>query len=317
MTDDMPAGAGEEPGPRFPLRLAAIDIGSNAIRFVAVEFTDASSYTILESRRAAIRLGHAVFLTGRIATRLLDDTIATLADFRRRMDTHGVAAYRAVATSAIRDSGNAAAFRQRARAEAGVRVDVISGAEEARLVWLAVRDRVHLDGPWLLVDLGGGSLELSVVTQAAIACTESHALGTVRLLAQVDDGTGQDDDRLAEVLATQLAPIRLPACAAGELQGLLATGGNAEAIATLAAAAAGDSGVIRLTVHALHEVNRRLAALTREERVSQLGLRPDRADVILPAGLVYAHLARLAGAAEILVPHVGVREGVLLDLASR
>lgn len=306
----------------FPLRVAAVDIGSNAIRFTAAEFLDRSRRVDLEYQRVPVRLGRNAFLTGRLAEDNIDVAVEAMVSFRRLVETLEVEEHRVVATSAVRESSNGGEFADRVRREAGFRLETITGSEEARLVWLAVRDRVPLEGRWMLVDLGGGSLEVSVVGPDGIEWTESHTMGTVRILEDLGWTRGGDEDgpskekrkRLSRLLEEYTRTLRLPSVGEDDLEGLIATGGNIEALAELAGVAPDDRGVSRLSVEALQATRKRLAKLSYRERVDDLGLREDRADVILPAAHVYERVALLAGAEEIVVPHVGVKEGVLLDL---
>lgn len=298
----------------FPLRVAAVDIGSNAIRFSAAEFLDRSSRVELDYQRVPVRLGHSAFLTGRLTPENMEIAVEALTSFRRLLDTLEIRDVRVVATSAVRESRNGGELAERVRREAGLRIETITGSEEARLVWLAVRDRLPLEGRWMLVDLGGGSLEVSVVRRAGIEWSESHTMGTVRLLEDLGGTEPGSERRLGRLLAEYTRTMRLPVLDDEGLAGLIATGGNIETLAKLADAAPDASGVSRLPVAALKAMNRRLADMTFRRRVDELGLREDRADVIVPAGHIYARVAELAGAQEIVVPHVGVKDGVLLDL---
>lgn len=300
----------------MPLRVGAIDVGSNAIRALAGEFRSPHEYSVLEEQRLPVRLGHEVFLSGRLAPAVVDAAVDALISIRRRFEANGIVHYRAVATSAVRESENGAEFLDRARREAGLVVEAITGAEEARLIHVAVRSRVALGGKrWVLVDLGGGSVEVSLVDEPGIIWSESHTMGSVRLLEELST---KDDDPslLTRLLAEYTGALRLPE-AVRQLRpaGMIATGGNIEALARLAGAVERD-GVAVLTVDALRTVLQRLAGLSYQERIEQLGLRPDRADVIAPAAAVYERLAALAGVDELVVPGLGVREGVLLDLVA-
>ena len=311
----MPQG---RPGgdPAFPLRVAAVDVGSNAIRFVAAEFLDSSERVELETHRVPVRLGHSAYLTGLLDPENIDVAVEALSSCGRRIDALGIGRVRVVATSAVRESRNGTELVERVRRASGLRIETITGQEEARLVWLAVRHRFPLEGRWILVDLGGGSLEVSVVRQERVEWSESHRLGTVRLLEELggtDPGSGE---RLAGLIARYSSALRLPVLREEGLVGLIATGGNIEALAKLAGAERDNRGVSRLPLAELETLNRRLAELTYRQRVRKLGLREDRADVIIPAGRIYARVAELSGASEIVVPNVGVKDGVLLDLAS-
>jgi exopolyphosphatase/guanosine-5'-triphosphate,3'-diphosphate pyrophosphatase len=304
-------------GVQFPLRAACVDMGSNAIRFLIAEFTSESDYQVLASERLPVRLGHGVFLSGRLDPAAMDAATAALTEFRARMRDLGVEHYRAVATSAVRESSNGDEFVERVAAECGIELDVISGSEEARLVHRAVASRIALGTRhWLLVDLGGGSVEVSLVDQGGTVWSESHTMGSVRLLEELTEA-GADPGRFRRVLEEYISVLRVPAVATGEqLAGYIATGGNIETLAKLGGSK-DDEGVSTLPLDVLGGVIDRLAKMSFRERVDELGLREDRADVILPAALVYERLAELSGSQEIIVPHVGIKEGVLYDLVSR
>ncbi len=297
----------------FPIRVAAVDIGSNAIRLTAAEFLDPGRSVLLDSQRVPVRLGHSAFLTGLLTPENMELAVEALSSFRRMVDAFGVAQHRVVATSAVRESRNGGELAERVRRESGLDLETITGSEEARLVWLAVRNRIPLEGRWMLMDLGGGSLEVSVFAESGIEWSESHTMGTVRLLEELG-GDAEDPESLDRLIAEYTRTLRIPSLTDDGLAGLIATGGNIETLAELAGCAPDGDGVSRLPVDALHRVRERLAGLDYRGRIDRLGLREDRADVILPAVHVYGRVAELAGAREILVPHVGVKEGVLLDL---
>lgn len=299
---------------RFPLRTAALDVGSNAIRFLVAEFSDAERFSALEAERLPVRLGHDAFTSGILSEASQDAALAAAVRFREELDRFGVAYYRAVATSAVRESRNGGELVDRIRRESGVRLETITGSEEARLVWLAVRHRMGLgDRPWILADLGGGSMEVSLVTESGIHWSQSHPVGTVRLLEDFGAGQVQGQD-LLELLEHFTSRLSLPEEALGTIEGAIITGGNAEALADLIRPGGVSNAPTELTRQELRAVLDRLAALTVAERIERLGLRPDRADVILPAAIVYHRVATLAATERIVVPRVGVREGVLYDM---
>jgi exopolyphosphatase/guanosine-5'-triphosphate,3'-diphosphate pyrophosphatase len=301
-------------GQAFPIRLGAVDIGSNAIRMLAAEFHSAGSVMQLEELRLPVRLGHDVFLTGKLTPDAMNAAMDGLKLFSRRLQELNVAVNRVVATSAVRDSRNGAELVRRARDEAGFVIDVITGAEEARLVHLAVRKRVRLGRQkWLIADLGGGSVEVSVVDDHGIFRTESHEMGSVRLLEELGVA-GEEPGRFRRRLEEYTATLRNSRILHSKVAGFIATGGNIEALARLADAKPDRSGVATLRTEELRSMIERLGRLSFAERVSQLDLREDRADVILPAAMVYERLAVLAGVDTVLVPGVGVKDGVLWDL---
>ena len=297
-------------------RVAAIDAGSNAIRFVVADFDGPVSHKVIHKRREPIRLGHRVFTHGRLDDGAMDEAVRAFLDFRGEMDALGVEGMRAVATSATREAGNRDHFLERVRTEARIALEPISGAEEARLIHLAVRRRVDLSrGRWILVDLGGGSVEVSLVSDAGILWSESYRIGTVRLLETLATARGCHDSLRAWV-RRQLSALTIPPPDAYPgPTAFAATGGNIEAIARLALSYMDPLKLAILPTNRLDAVIHLLNAMSVAERTRELRLRPDRADVILPAALVYRHFAQLAHAEHIVVPSVGVKEGVLLDVA--
>ncbi len=307
-----PAAAGV-----FPLRVACVDLGSNAIRFLAQEHAADGSTTCLASERRAVRLGHGVFVSGRLDPAAVDAAVAELAAFRVDMDRLGVTHWRAVATSAVREASNGPAFVERVRRETGLELEVVNGAEEARLVHLAVSRRLALGPrPWLLADLGGGSVEVALVDQDGAQWSESHTMGSVRLLEELTQ-SGSDPGRFRRLLEEYVAALRAPAALhQRQVAGYIATGGNIETLVKLAGTI-GDGGIGRLPLAALQSLIDQLAAMSYRQRVDQLGLRPDRADVILPAAMVYHRLGVVAGVREIIVPQVGLKDGLLHDLVDR
>lgn len=378
------------------LRLAAIDAGSNAIRFVVGDFAcsrdsaavppdatrvadvldsvavdppdtagaavprgsaailpesavaaDPLDYSVVARLRFPVRLGRGVFTHGSLDEGAMEEAVVAFRRFRAEMDRLGVDSYRAVATSATREANNRDRFLDRIHQESDIVLEPIDGREEARLVHLAASRRVDFSrGRWALVDLGGGSVEVSLVNHAGILCSESYRVGTVRLLETMEAAAGCSDtvrewvERELCGLAIPDAPAPmegLPAHTPGALPtpipdlshstpnepdargplAFAATGGNAESIAKLALSYVDPLRVAVLSKRRLDAVVHLLAAMTVRERIERLGLRPDRADVVLPAALVYQRFAELAAVDRIVVPNAGVKEGVLLDLAAR
>ena len=263
-----------------------------------------------------MRLGHGVFLTGRLAAREMDQALQVFRLYRERMEALGVKSYRAVATSAVRDSDNGPEFLARVTKEAGLDLAAINGSEEARLVHRAVASRVDLSGgTWMLVDLGGGSVEVTLADESGVLWSESHTVGAVRLLEELT-GASEDPGRFLRLLTEYVGTLRVPAALERERpRGLVATGGNIETLAQLALAPRGADGVSRLPVGDLSRLISKLSSMSYRERVEKIQLREDRADVILPAALVYERLALLARVEVVHVPYVGVKDGIVLDLA--
>lgn len=265
-----------------------------------------------------VRLGHGVFTEGGFDEETLAAGVAAFRGFREQIDALGVTRTRAVGTSATREASNRQRFLDQVLAEARISLEPISGKEEARLVHLAVSRKIDLSrGRWVLLDLGGGSVEVSLVDETGILWSRSFRIGTVRLLETLEAAEGCHDT-LRQWVARQLRLLAIPPHESGR-QGppaFAATGGNIEAIARLALSYVDPLRLAILSKNRLDAVIRLLAGMTVAERIRKLQLRPDRADVILPAALVYRHFAELVQNDQIVVPGVGLKEGVLLDVAS-
>ncbi|MBY0586886.1 Ppx/GppA family phosphatase [bacterium] len=302
----------------FPLTVACVDAGSNGIRFAAARFRTERHFEILATERIPVRLGHEVFLTGRLSHQTMDQAVEGFCNFRRKIDELHIHRWRACATSAVREASNSKEFKDRVFAASGIEIQIIDGAEEAWLVHLAVSNRIDLgDRPWLMVDLGGGSVEISLSDSKGIHWFESYTIGSVRLLEQLTQ-SGESPEQFLSLLEEYVSTIRVPLSTEDKLAGYIATGGNIEELVRLAPSSASSppDGVARLSMSDLRGIISRLAVTTYKQRVEQFGLRPDRADVILPAAMVYERLGKLAGVTEITVPRVGVRDGILLDIVA-
>lgn len=289
-------------------------MGSNAIRLVAADFIAPTTFAELLSDRVPIRLGHGVYLTGRLDENAMEGAVRVMVRFREVLDHFEIAHYRAVATSAVRESTNAREFVRGIKKKSGIELEIITGVEEARLVCGALKGRLELDDePWVLADLGGGSLEIALFDASGMLSSESHTIGSVRLHEEFQEAAG-DLRRFRKLLDEYLEALSLPAITGPGGQGFVATGGNMEDLAHLAGASKDEDGVSVVSLGDLEGVIERLAEMSYRQRVEKLGLREDRADVILPAALVYARLAHLVGVEEIHVPYLGVKEGVMYDM---
>jgi exopolyphosphatase / guanosine-5'-triphosphate,3'-diphosphate pyrophosphatase len=309
-------------------RFAAIDVGSNAMRLRIVEVErpvgPTSGLILGQSRevltlRLPVRLGREVFLTGALTAQAVSSATDALRQFREAMDAAEVDQYRAVATSAVREAKNGALFVERARREAGLDVEVIEGVEEARLVQLAVRRRLGLDQKRaLLIDIGGGSTELTLLDRGELRASQSLPMGAVRLLEaflETDRAVDMRHSRLmAEYVERVLVEMR-PELAKADPEVLIATGGNMETLAALCPYPAAESPAI--DVAAARELVARLSAMSTADRAAAYGLRADRADTIVPASHIMLRVAGPFGHKAVLAPGVGVKEGILEELAER
>ena len=286
----------------------AIDAGSNAIRVVIAELAPAELVRI-EAERLPVRLGHNAFTRGELDNSTIDAAVAAFVHFRQRFDHHGVSIYRAVATSAVRNSSNRDVLLHRLYHEAGIELDVIEGEEEARLVRKSVMRAFgpqHL--PRAILDLGGGSLEVNL-RQGSVWRGYSLPVGTVRLLETfgLDGAIG---DAEAGMVRRYTATLMHTIAKNGGAAGVAAiTGGNAEALAKILSP---DGSGFELAD--LEKALPDIVSSTVEQRIVKLGIKRDRAEVIGIAALVLATAARQLGLGKLVAPGVGVREGVLIEL---
>ena len=293
--------------------IAAVDVGSNAIRLVVLEVGGSGHGRHLEQQRYALRLGTDVFGTGAISTDTLERMLTVFTDIAARLHQHGVTCYRAVGTSALRDARNTREVVETLRRTTGISLEVIDGREETRLMRDALLREV--DAPrrgMLLIDLGGGSLELERLPGRR---SLSLPLGTVRLLhrypvlqeplsAEAISAIGLE----IECELRQALHRRRP-CTIG-----VGTGGNLDALGRLVPVV--DRPCVTIDVGRLEALAVEAGALTMGERGLRYGLRPDRADLVLPAALVVLALSRVVGLHEILVPGTGLRQALLYELAA-
>lgn len=299
-----------------PVQLSAIDAGSNAIRLVIARATSPQHIQILESERAAVRLGHNAF-THRL---LDDDTIARASrafrHFRDRMDHHHVSAYRAVATSAAREVRNCRKLMERIRRKSGIELEIISSQEEARLVCAAVHwalgDRVQ---PRLIFDLGGGSLELNFFDRGRLQQRVALPLGTIRLMETFAIEGAIDEDHARRLRHHVLSLLRSTMPSRPQLSRAIAVacGGNAEALVRIAPGPFVER-TPTINPRLLRDQMWRILSLDVASRMRVFRVRRDRAEVMGIASIIITTLAQWLGARSLLVPGVGVREGLLLDL---
>lgn len=298
---------------------ASIDIGSNASRLLIVEADDAETVRKVDSFRVPVRMGHGVFLTGRLDPDAIDACVEGLKTFKKELATREIAGIRAVVTASARDAVNSDELLERAEKEAGIRLEAISGTEEARLVKLAVEQKLTLGGyRSLLVDLGGGSLELSEVHHDEVRYSTSLEIGTVRLLESFLTADGpvspQQEHLLTEYIDRLIDPTE-EQFRRRRYDFVAGTGGNFDAIAKLCPVAGRDQPAIDIRL--ARALLPRMAKLTPAERQAAYDLRYDRADVIVPALYVILRVADLARTEEIIAPGVGLKEGIVAELVDK
>jgi exopolyphosphatase / guanosine-5'-triphosphate,3'-diphosphate pyrophosphatase len=321
-------------------RFGALDLGSNALRLRVVEAMapnaegrsqlallpgePSSTWREVVSLRAPVRLGAEVFTTGKLAPTSIGQACAALREFRMAMDAAKVDAYRATATSAVREASNGATLVERARREAGIELEIIEGVEEARLIQLAVVRQLALhDKKALLIDLGGGSTELTFLDHGQSAFSMSLPLGTVRLLETVLKGAGgkhlgkEHARLLGEMVDRALVEVK-PHITKASFDVVVGTGGNIDTLAELCPQKPDKKDPkAAVDISALRPLFTKLCAMTPSERKDAYGLKPDRADTIVPAASILLRVAELFKAQSVLAPGVGLKDGILEELVDK
>jgi len=300
------------------VKISAIDVGSNAMRMVVGEVDEKWQVNAIENIRLPVRLGGDVFSKGSLEKKTIQQAEEAFLRFNHVAKRYKVHRLRAVATSAAREASNGDLLIDRIYRTSGIVLEIISGEEEARLIHQAVINELKLKKKrTLLIDIGGGSVEVTVSNGRSIISTESYNMGTVRLLEKLDvkkkskHPFGKLVSDYAEAaryrIERDLGRKKIQICAG--------TGGNVEEIGRLRQRMFKGESDRLVTLPELEKLIERLNDMSYTERMRKLKLRPDRADVILPASIVLHLVAKEAGVKQIAIPNVGLKDGILLDLA--
>lgn len=300
-----------------PVHIAAIDAGSNAVRLAISRAFSALDIEPLVNERYSLRLGESVFVRHRFSEKLLKKGVKAFKHFREIMDEYGVTRYRAVATSASREARNRDAFVRAVKRATGIQLEVISSAEESRLGRVAVLAALGPESPpRCIADLGGGSLEVSILRDHIVEQAVQLPVGTVRLMTTLPL-TGPLRAAQAEQVRRYVRAIlesRLPSRPNLGEQPAVALGGNAETLANIAPGPR-LHGLPTLDLSLLRERLPDLLGRDVRERMRAYGIRRDRADVIGIAGITFLTLGRYLNIRCLLIPSVGLREGLLQEIA--
>ena len=288
------------------------------MRMMVGELDETWRVKTIENIRLPVRLGQDVFSKGFLEKKTIRQTEEAFLRFKHVAETHDVHRLRAVATSAAREAANGNLLLDRVYRTSGIEIEIISGEEEARLIHRAVIHELKSKNKrTLLIDIGGGSVEVTISTGQDIISTDSYNMGTVRLLEKLDSKNGSKHPfgKLVREYA-EAARYRIERDLGDEkIQVCAGTGGNVEEIGRLRQKLFKAESDRFITVQELGKLIERLNSMSYEDRMLKLKLRPDRADVILPAAIVLHLIASEAGVKQILIPNVGLKDGILLDIA--
>lgn len=286
-------------------KFAAIDIGSNAIRLLVQNVIEAEGRETQFKKsslvRVPIRLGQDSFTKGIISKLNEERMINAMKAFKLLMQVHGVENYMACATSAMREAKNSADIIEKISNEAGINIEIIDGKKEASIIASTdLHELIESDKSYLYIDVGGGSTEFTIFSKGQITTSKSFKIGTVRILNEmVDESVWQDIEQWI-VMQTQNLPKL----------SIIGSGGNINKLHKLSNRPKGEP----LSYIWLNAQYQFLQSLSYDERISELGLNPDRADVIIPATRIYLYGAKWSGAKKIHVPKIGLSDGIIKTL---
>ena len=281
------------------MKLAAIDIGSNAVRLQitkVIEYNHQVTFKKLEYVRFPLRLGHDVFTIGRISEYNKMRFFKLMTAFKNLIDLYEIDAFYGCATSAMRESENGQSIIDQVKEEHELDIQIISGEEEADMINKVIRLSLN-EGNYIHIDVGGGSTELNIYEHKKKVASTSFKIGSVRRLEHSDK---------PEVWKTMQAWVKEHAHRYEKIRAI-GTGGNINKLFELAD---GDRADRKMSLETLMKTQDVLKNLSLDDRLNKLQLNPDRADVIIPASEIYIEVMRSANAKKIIVPDAGLKDGI-------
>jgi exopolyphosphatase/guanosine-5'-triphosphate,3'-diphosphate pyrophosphatase len=287
------------------LKFAAIDIGSNAARLliteVIVDDKNKTSFNKISLIRVPLRLGFDVFDAGKISDAKAERLMNTMKGFSALIKAFEVFDFKACATSAMRDASNASEIIMSVKEQTGIEIEVISGSQEASLVFENhIAENMDKQHSYLYIDVGGGSTELTFFSNNLLVFKDSFNIGTIRLLKNaVPDETW--DEMKNDIKNKTKGHKEVIA---------IGSGGNINKVFSLSKRKEGKS----LPIDLLRDYYKELSNVSLKDRINIYKLREDRADVIVPALQIYINVMRWAGATEIYVPKIGLADGLIQHL---
>ncbi len=286
-------------------KYAAIDIGSNAVRLLISSIHEEEGKTPRFKKtslvRVPIRLGADVFKDRKVSEENIIRMIDAMQAYQLLMKTHKVVRYKACATSAMREAENGKEVVQLIKEKTGIQIDIIDGKDEAAIIAMTdLNELINTDATYLYVDVGGGSTEFTLFHNGKTIVSKSFKLGTVRLLNDlVPDHTWTEVEQWIRTHVKDYSRISL-----------IGSGGNINNIFKNSGKSTGKP----LSFLYLSSYYKLLNSLTYEERIWQLNLNQDRADVIIPAARIYLSAMKWSRAKDIYVPKIGLSDGIIKSL---
>jgi exopolyphosphatase/guanosine-5'-triphosphate,3'-diphosphate pyrophosphatase len=307
------------------MRIAAIDIGTNSVHMIVVQVRPDQSFEVIDREKAMVRLG-AGGLGGRsLTTEAMTAALQALSKFKRLADSHGVDEILATATSAVREARNGGDFLKRIEAETGIRARAIAGTEEARLIHQAAVYGVDVgSGRAVVIDIGGGSVEITLGTATTIQMSKSFKLGSIRLterFVHTDPLSDRDEQKLVKHIRGEIDRYCEQVIAAG-FDRVIGTSGTILSIGAVAAAAMRGGPVaelrnLRVPAKQIRGVRREMTSKVLQDRLAVPGLDPRRADLAVAGAVLLDTILQRLGADELTLCDLALREGIVLDYVRR
>ncbi len=307
------------------MKIAAIDIGSNSIHMVVVEVASSGGFAVIEREKEMVRLGAGTLARGMLSAAAMKRGLAVLVKYKQLARNHRVDKLVAVATSAVREARNGEDFLDQVGRETGIWPRVASGEGEARLIYLAALHSIHLEGKRaLVVDIGGGSLELALGAGRRLEWAVSEKLGVLRVTERFvhsDPLSGKDEDRLEAAILKALLP-HVPAVRDAGFECAIGTSGTILALGAMAhhlehGQAPETLHHLKVKARTLHDLRRQLVASTERERLRLPGLDARRADLLVAGSVLLDTVLDRLGVEELTLCEWALREGILLDYIDR
>ncbi|PRD55905.1 exopolyphosphatase [Sphingobacterium gobiense] len=285
------------------MRYGAIDIGSNAVRLLIAEVNTETKPVQFKKEaliRVPLRLGDDAFIDQHISKPKFDNMVKTMQAFRNLMDVYRVSDYMACATSAMRDANNGADIAAACK-KVGIDIQIIGGSHEAKIIYNShLQDKMDTGRVYLYIDVGGGSTEISLFANGKLVASQSFNLGTIRILDNQDKPETWENMKLW---------IKEHTKAYKHIYGI-GTGGNINKLSRIA----NDKADKPMSYAKLRAIYQHLNAYSLKDRIHVLGLKQDRADVIIPAAEIFLTIMKVARLKNIVAPRVGLVDGIIQTL---
>jgi exopolyphosphatase/guanosine-5'-triphosphate,3'-diphosphate pyrophosphatase len=283
------------------LKFAAIDIGSNAVRLLFCNVFNGKGDPVFKKAeliRVPLRLGEDAFLNGKISEKKIEKLVKAMSAFRNLIDVYDAVDYRACATAAMREASNSSDIIERVRREAGIKIEVIDGSTEADIIYNNhIAEHLSNDSSYLYIDVGGGSTDITLFSKTRVVASRSFNIGTIRML----------HNKVSKELWNEFKDWIKETTKDHKPLTAIGSGGNINKLFALSR----KKQTKPITYGKLKSICELLEAYTYEQRIRELGLKPDRADVIVPASKIMLTLMKIAEIDKMYVPQIGLSDGIV------